>query len=481
MSIKRKTLHGLIWSFMDNFVVLGVSFFIGVILARVLSPREFGLIGMTSFFISLGQSIADSGFMDALIRKKNCTQIDYSTVFYFNIAVGLAWYIILVAISALVASFFNEPQLQILLPVIGLGVIFNALSLIQRTLLTKRLDFKLQTNISIASSMISGIVGLILAMKGFGVWSLVALTLTKNALNTLLLWVWNGWKPIFTINLDSLKELFGFGSKILLVGLINTTYKNIYLAVIGKYISSMELGYYTRADAFNQLPSQNITNVIQRVSYPVLSSIREDIPKLKDGYRKLIKSTMLISFVLMIGMAAISKSMVLTLIGDKWLVSAEYLELLCFVGMFYPLHALNLNMLNVRGRSDLFLRLEIIKKTLAIPTIVVAIYFGVKMMIAVMIINSVIGLFLNSYWSGLFIGYSVMEQINDIFPSFILAISMGILVFLFGLSINMSPIITLFAQIFIGGLFTIGIAELTKLDSYIYLKNILFDQIRKKV
>ena len=480
MSLKQKTLNGLSWSFLDNFVLLGVNFITGIILARLLSPREFGLIGMTTIFIALGQSLADSGFGQALIRKKECTQTDYSTVFFFNIAVGVFWYLLVVTSATTVANFFNEPQLKPLLPILGLGVILSALSLIQTTLLTKRVDFKLQTKISGASSILSGAIGMSLAFKGYGVWSLVALTLSKNALNTLFLWIWNDWKPTLIFDFHSFKEMFGFGSKLLGVGLIDTTYRNIYLIVIGKYFSAIELGYYTRAEALNQLPSQNITSVIQRVSYPVLSSIRDDIPKLKSGYKKLIKSTMLISFVLMVGMAAVAKPLVLALIGEKWLVSAEYLQLLCFVGMFYPLHALNLNMLNVLGRSALILRLEFIKKTLSIPIIIIGIYYGIKLMIMAMIINTLIAYYLNSYWSGRFICYSMLDQIKDIFPSFMLAIFMGSIVFLLGQILHVSPWVALITQIITGSLLTIAIAELVKLDSYLYLKQTLVEQIKKR-
>ena len=481
MSLKQKTINGLIWSFSDNLILLGVNFITGIVLARLLSPREFGLIGMTTIFIALGQSLADSGFGQALIRKKECTQADYSTVFFFNIAVGVFWYLLLVTSATTVATFFREPQLKPLLPILGLGVILNTLSLIQTTLLTKRVDFKLQARISGVSSILSGVIGLVFAFKGYGVWSLVALTLSKNALNTLFLWLWNGWKPSLIFDIYSFKEMFGFGSKLLGAGLIDTAYRNIYLAVIGKYFSAIELGYYTRADAFNQLPSQNITSVIQRVSFPVLSSIREDIPKLKAGYKKLIKSTMLISFVLMIGMSAVAKPLVLALIGEKWLVSAEYLQLLCFVGMFYPLHALNLNILNVLGRSDLFLRLEFIKKALAIPIIIIGINYGIKLMIMAMIINTLIAYYLNSYWSGRLICYSMLDQIKDILPSFILALFMGSIVFYSGQILHVSPWIALIIQIITGCLLTIAIAEVVKLDSYLYLKQTLVEQINKRV
>ena len=481
MSFKQKTLNGLIWSSLDNLILLGVNFITGIVLARLLSPREFGLIGMTTIFIALGQSLADSGFGHALIRKKECTQADYSTVFFFNIAVGVFWYLLLVSLATTVATFFHEPQLKPLLPILGLGVILNTLSLIQTTLLTKRVDFKLQARISGVSSILSGVIGLVFAFKGYGVWSLVALTLSKNALNTLFLWLWNGWKPSLIFDIYSFKEMFGFGSKLLGAGLIDTAYRNIYLAVIGKYFSAIELGYYTRADAFNQLPSQNITSVIQRVSYPVLSSIRDDIPKLKAGYKKLIKSTMLISFVLMFGMSAVAKPLVLAMIGEKWLVSAEYLQLLCFVGMFYPLHALNLNILKVIGRSDLYLKLEVIKKIVAIPIIIIGINYGIKWMIIAMIIHSLIGYYLNSYWSGRFICYSMLDQIKDILPSFMLALFMGSIVFLSGQILHVSPWIALIVQIITGSLLTIAIAELVKLDSYVYIKYTLIEQINKRV
>ena len=356
----------------------------------------------------------------------------------------------------------------------------NALSLIQKTQLTKRIDFKLQTRISAISSVLSGIVAVVLAFKGYGVWSLVTLTLLRYALSTLFLWLWNGWRPTFTFHYNSLKEMFGFGSKMLVSGLIDTVYKNIFLAVIGKYFSAAELGFYTRADTFKQLPSMNFSNVIQRVSYPVLSSISDDIPMLKASYKKLIKSTMLISFVLMIGMAVVAKPLVLTLIGEKWLISAEYLQLLCFVGMFHPLQALNLNMLNVQGRSDLYLRLELITKLLTTPTIIIGIYFGIKVMIVGMIVNTLISYYLNSYWSGVFIGYSMLDQIRDIFPSLILAFCMGAIVFVAGQILHTSPLITLTLQIILGSLITIGIAEFVHLDSYTYLKDTIIQQIKKR-
>ncbi|HBZ26118.1 MAG TPA: flippase [Rikenellaceae bacterium] len=479
MSIKEKTVNGLIWSFIDSFANFGIQFLIGVVLARILSPREFGLIGMLTIFIALSQTFIDSGFSTALIRKKNCTQTDYSTVFFFNLVISLLCYLLLYGFSGAISSFFDEPQLKFLVQVMGIGLILNSFGIIQRAILTKEINFKLQTKISLIASLGSGTIAIAMALKGFGVWSLVALTLCRYALTSVFLWVYTKWQPKLIFCIKSFKVLFGFGSKLLLSSLIDTAFQNIYYLVIGKYFSAVELGFYTRADQFKAMPSQNITTVIQRVSYPILSSMQDDLPQLKEYYRKLIRSTMFITFMLMLGMAAVAKSMIITLIGEKWLPSVVYLQLLCLVGMFYPLHAMNLNILNVQGRSDLFLRLEIIKKSLAVPTIVIGIFWGIKIMIIGMLVNTLIAYFLNSYWSGKMIGYSFTQQVKDILPSFVLAIFVNGIVF----SINFLDITApnlLVLQITIGTLSTFVICELIKFNDYIFIKNIVNQKLFRK-
>lgn len=480
MDLKQKTISGLLWSFIDNIAKRAITFIIGIMLARLLTPREFGLIGMLTIFIVISQSFIDSGFTEALIRKQKCNQTDYSTVFYFNLVVGILLYFLLFISANYISIFFNEPQLEIIVKLLGLGLIIESLTIVQRAVLIKRIDFKLQTKISIISSLISGIIGIVMAFKGFGVWSLVIMTLTGYAFTSFFLWLWNKWKPSWTFNMESFKEMFSFGSKLLLSALLNNIYNNIYLLIIGKYFSAAELGYYTRADQFKNLPSQNINSVIQQVSYPVLAEIQNDIPKLKGAYKKLIRSTMLITFVLMLAMAAIAKSLIIVLIGLKWLPSVIYLQMLCFVGMLYPLHSLNLNMLNVLGRSDLFLKLEIIKKTLAIPAIVVGIMYGIKGLIIGMIITSFISFFINSYWSGKFINYSSIEQIKDVLPSFLLAVFIAIILFFLGEIINVSNFIKMSIQISTGALLFIGISEILRMKDYLYIKNIISEKIKHR-
>ena len=427
--------------------------------------------------MSISQSFIDSGFSQALIRKKHCTQSDYSSVFFFNLIIGIFFYLVLFFTASAISIYFKEPQLKLIVQLLGIDLIINALTVVQFTQLTRRIDFKLQTHITVLASFGSGLISIVMALKGYGVWSLVAKLVAQHAFNTIFLWYWNSWRPSWSFDVRSLKELYSFGSKLFISGLIDSTFTNIYYFVIGKYFSAVELGYYTQADSLQGLPSKNLTNVIQRVSYPVLTSIQANTDRLKSAYEKLIRSTMLISFVLMIGLAAVAKPLVVTLIGTKWLPSVIYLQLLCFVGMFYPLHALNLNLLNVQGRSDLFLRLEIIKKLLAVPIIIIAIFFGIKMLIFGMLVISLIAYFLNSYWSGQLIGYSSLEQLRDILPSFLLALSGGIVAHLTGIFLNLSHLLTLIIQITVSGIFVVCISEILRFSDYLYLKDIVKDKI----
>ncbi|MCK9453169.1 MAG: MOP flippase family protein [Bacteroidales bacterium] len=479
MTLKQKTINGIFWSAIDSFSVQGITFITGIVLARLLTPKEFGLIGMITIFIALSQSFIDSGFSSALIRKKDTTEADYSTVFYFNLIIGLFFFGILIISAPAISNFFNEPQLKNLVQVLGVVLIINSLTIIQRTTLTKRIDFKLQTKISFISSVFSGIVGITMAYNGFGVWSLAFKTISQQGMNSLLLWFWNRWRPTLIFSIQSFKELFSFGSKLLISGLIDTAYRNIYYLIIGKYFSAQELGFYTRAQMFNDLPSKNLNSIMSRVTYPVLAQLQDEPVKLKAGYKRMIKSVMFISMILMAGLAAIAEPLVIKLIGENWRPSIIYLQLLTFVGMMYPLHALNLNMLQVQGRSDLFLKLEIIKKILAVPTIIIGIIWGIKILILGMWVNNIISYYLNSYWSGRFIHYSIREQVSDIVPGFILAISVGLLVYMLGWLMPAGNLVKLIIQILSGGLLTISISEFFKFEAYMEIKNIVLDKLKE--
>lgn len=476
-TLKEKTISGLFWSFIDSFAKQGITFIVGIILARILTPSEFGLIGMLTIFIAISQSFVDSGFSQALIRKKNCTNTDYSTVFFFNLLVSVVFYGLLFIFSGAISRFFGEPLLRPLLQVLGIIVIINAFTIIQRTLLIKRIDFKLQTRVSVISAIISGLISLIMAFNGFGVWSLVGQQVSMFFFTSLFLWIWNRWVPSAEFSTSSFKELFSFGSKLLASGLIDNIYRNIYFLVIGRFFSATALGFYTRANQFKQLPSQTLTVIISRVTYPVLSNMQDNLPRLKTNYQKLIKATMLLTFVLMLGMAAVAEPLIITLIGEQWRPSVVYLQLLCFVGMMYPLHALNLNILQVLGRSDLFLKLEIIKKIIAVPVILLGIFLGIEAMIMGMIVNTFIAYYLNSYWSGSFIKYTILEQIRDIFPSFGVALISALMVFLLGWMLPFGYPLKLIIQVIVGGILVFSVCEITRLEAYMSLREMIFTKI----
>jgi teichuronic acid exporter len=471
-SLKDKTIDGFKWSLIDTFAKQGAQFIFGIILARLLNPIDFGLIGIIIIFIAISDVFIYSGFSQALIRKNNCSQSDYSTVFYFNLIVGVLFYFVLFFSAGSIVSFFKEPKLFYLIRVFGIILIINCIGIIQRTILIKRINFKLLAKISIISTIISGALGVWMAYNGWGVWSLVWKAISQSLVTTLFLWLWTRWRPVFIISISSFRELFDFGYKLLLSGILNTAFRKIYHLIIAKNFSTVELGYYTRADEFKNIPSLHLYGVIGRVAYPALASIQNDNKKLKAGYKKLLRLTMLISFVLMIGLAAVSRPMILTLIGEKWLPSVIYLQILCFVGMLYPLHGFNLDILLIKGRSDLFLRLEIIKNLLIAPTIIIGVYYGIKIMLMLMVVNSCIAFVLNSYWSGKIINYPTTEQIADILPSFIVAVLMGGVVYPLGNFLPFSPMSILIIQIITGALIATCTAYVLCLNTFLELKAI---------
>lgn len=434
---------------------------------------------MIAIFIAVSNSIIDSGFSNALIRKTRIERVDYNTVFYFNLTVSILIYVLLYLAAPAISVFFKEPVLVEVVRIIGWVLIINALAIIPRTQFVREVDFKTQTKVSLISSISSGVIGIGMALGGMGVWSLVGQQLSRQFLNTLFLWVYSKWHPVWEFSTESFKELFGFGSKLLLSGLLDTIFKNIYYIVIGRFYTSAQLGQYTRAEQFNMIFSSNLTSVVQRVSYPVLSSIQEEPERLREAYRKVIKSTMLITFACMLGLAAVAKPLILILIGEKWLPAVYFLQIICFSGMLYPLHAINLNILQVKGRSDLFLKLEIIKKIIAVGPIVVGIFYGIEYMLWGSVLNSFIAYFLNSYYSAGLINYPTSEQIKDILPTFL--ISFVVAAFMWGVSFwDISVYVLLPIQILVGILLALCIYEKLHLDEYLEVKQLVLSALKRR-
>lgn len=454
-SLKQKTTKGLFWSSVERFSNQGMSFFFSVILARMLAPSDFGIIAMITIFFAVAQSFVDSGFSNALVRKTDRREEDFSTCFYFNIGVGIIAYIVLFLIAPLVASFYNQPILSPIIRITGLGVVLNSLCVVQQALFTIKIDFKSQAKVTLSATIISGIVGVVLAYQGYGVWALVWQGVVLSLVRMGLLWLMSKWRPKAGFSKDSFHYLFGYGSKLLASGLLDTIYNNIYPIVIGKFYSPAQLGNYSRALSFAQLPSSNITSILQRVTFPVLSTIQDDIPRLQANYRRLLKLSAFIIFPLMTGLAAVAFPMIRLILTPKWEGCSLYLQIICFALMWYPIHAINLNLLQVKGRSDLFLHLEIIKKIVGVCIMCITIPLGITAMCIGMVASSLISLFINTYYTGKLINIGCLKQMRDLTPIFINSLIMGGIVY-FSIQISDNDILQLSLSIIVGVLSYIG-------------------------
>lgn len=469
--LKDKTVRGVGWSAIDNVSQYAVSFIVSIVLARLLSPDDYGLLGIIAIFTAICTAIINGGFTNALIRKKDVSNDDYNTVFIVNFGVSLFLYVIIFFCSPLIAHFFNRVELVQLTRISSLGIIIGALAIVQQTRLTKRIDFKTQTKITLIAYITSGVVGIVMALLGCGVWSLVAQQLSSQGLRTILLWIFNKWAPQLKFSVKSFKELFGFGWKIMVSGLLDTIWKELYQVVVGKFYSPATLGQYTRAKQFSTLFSSNLTSVIQRVTFPVLSEIQENKQRMISAYRRIIKTTMFITAISMLFLGAISEPLLYCLIGPKWHEAAMYLPLICITGSLYPLHAINLNMLQVQGRSDLFLVLEIIKKIIALGPLFVGAFVGIMPMLYASLFTNIICYFLNSYFTGKHLGYSSWMQIKDIAPSYGIAIMVALSVY-FIKYLPVSPWIVLPIQIVVGLTVFFMICKVFQLEEYKEVKKI---------
>lgn len=370
------TTKGVMWSAIDRFSVQGISFVLSLVIARLITPREYGLIAMLTIFMAIAQSFIDSGFGNALIQKKDRDEVDYSTVFYFNIGISLFLYGILYLCAPLIAKFYNQPILTTVTRWVGLNLIFISLSIVQRTRLNIDLNFKLHAKVSLTSVIISGIIGMALAYRGWGVWSLVLQSLSNNLLTTILLWITTKWHPLLEFSVYSFRRLFSFGSKLLVSGLLHTLYLNLYSLVIGKFYNAADVGFYNRAYTISQYSSTNIVMIITRVIYPIQCAHQDDEKWLEVMFIKYLRITCYIVFPIMGLLAVIAKPLVLIILTDKWLPSASLISILSIAYMLYPLMVINNQMLNVKGRSDLFLKAEIIKKIVAVSILVITLPFG---------------------------------------------------------------------------------------------------------
>lgn len=477
-SIKNKTVRGVGWSLIDNVANYGITFIVGIVLARLLSPDEYGLIGIITIFIAVFNIIVDSGFSTALIRKNDVTDVDYCTVFYINLFISFVLAAVLFVCAPAISAFFERDELTNLARAMSSIVLINALSIVQKTRLTKALDFKTQTKISIIAHILSGGIGIFLAYRGYGVWALVVQQISSRVLTTFLLWFYNHWRPRLVFSFACLKSLWGFSWKLLVAQVINTVWQQMYQVVISKFYQPSTLGQYTRARQFSDIFSSNLTSVIRKVTFPVLSTIQDDKERMLSAYRRIIKDTMYVTFILLFSLAAVSRPLILVLIGEKWLPCVSFLQILCFTVMMYPIEALNINMITVLGRSDRLLFLEIIQKIIAVVPIVFGVFLGIYWMLLGSMVASWINFLIVSHYSGKEIGYLTKHQIKDIAPSFFMAIGVVLPVWLCGL-VPLPSIVVLFIQFVLLTVLFITASKLFKMKEYYDIVGLLRDYFYK--
>ena len=475
----KETSHGFLWSAIERFSVQAVQFIFQIILARLLSPSDYGLIAMLAIFMAIAQAFIDSGFTNALIKKLDRTDKDFSTVFYFNLFISIVIYILLYLGAPFIAKFYRTSDLTDITRVYMLSLPIIALGAIQRTQFTIKVNFRDQAIASFSGALAGGIVGIILATQGYGAWALVGSALATNIVTTIIFWIRSTWRPRWEFSIVSLRTMFSFGSKLLFSGLLNTAYTNLYQFVIGRRFSKQDLGYYSRADQFAQFPSSNITGIMQRVTYPILCTIADDDEKLLAAYRQYIKLAAYIIFPLMIGLAAIAKPLINVVLGQKWQFASIILQILCFSYLWYPIHAINLNLLMVKGRSDLFLRVEIIKKVVGICILLIVMNFSVELMAIGNVASSFIALFINTYYTKKMIGYGIRDQVKDILPCLILSISSCVPAFVLSQLFPNNGLIMLLSIVFAVVIYLL-ISNIMKIDEFMLVKSSLVTLVQNR-
>jgi teichuronic acid exporter len=464
--LKKKSVSAVAWSALDVFMRQGVQFAIGVVLARLLAPEEFGIIAMLGLFIGLASAFADSGFSSALIQKKEVTDEETSSVFYFNVLAGLVMAVCLCAGSPWIAHFYQMPILKPLTCAMALNLFLGSFGSVHWALLNRELDFRTQMRISVVSGVISGIFAVVLATLGWGVWSLVAQTLISTVISTVGLWWCRPWRPRLLFRFAALWSLLRFGSYLLFSALLDTAYNRFYTLIIGKLYSARALGYYSRADSTQQLPANLIATIVGRVAFPIFSAAAGDKNLLHRGMRKAVESLMLVNLPVMLGLLAVSRVLVLTIFGEKWLPCVPYLQVLCLAGILWPLHIINLNLLKALGHTNLFFRLEIIKKLTGIITLLVTAKISILAMAWSQVLLGIGSYFLNAYYSGVYVNYPASRQLRDIFPLFVASIFMFVCVWPFTLISSLPSPALLILQVLTGGAIYFGSCAFLKFRAF---------------
>lgn len=428
MSLVKQAKQGMVWTFLQQFSVQLINFVVQIAMARILLPSDYGLIAMLTIFISVAQTLVDSGMTTSVIREKEIKAIDYSTVFFTNLLISLTVYTIVFFIAPFVGFFYKQPILVDILRVYAISFVINAFVAVHLAKFTKELKFKKQFAYQVPSTIIGAISGFTFAYYGHGVWSLVYMNLVQTSVYALSLWIFSGWIPGFTFSKERFKHHFSFGYKLTLSGLLNTVYLNLYRIIIGKAFSPAQVGYFTQADNMRNLPVMQLSNVLNKVTYPLFAKIDDDL-QLKKAYKTVMSLVLSLSALLMLGLLLVAKPLFLILLGDKWMPAVPFFQILCIASMMLPIGTYNLNILKVKGRSDLFLKVEIIKKIIGTICLFAAVPFGIEAIVWSLCITNIFFAYLNGFFSGKLINYLMLEQFKDSFRVVIVAIIPAIVIY----------------------------------------------------
>lgn len=420
--LKNKTVKGVSWSFAEQFLTRGFNLVIGIILARLLSPTDFGLVGMLGIFIAISQLFIDGGLASALIREKNPSEKDFSTVYIVNMTLGVVFYFLLFFSAPLIADFYHQPLLRNLLRATALILVINPLASIHNTLLVIRVDFRSKMIISVANSLIAGTVGILCAYKGLGPWALVGQSITSAIVATLLTLAFVRWMPRLVFSKDSFRRLFSYSSRLLGSQLIQTIYTNVYPLIIGKKYTASDVGYFSRAGQFPNMTSTAFTSAMSQVAFPIMSQIQDDNERLISVYEKYIQVFCFLTFPVLMGLCGCARPLTSFLLTDKWLPCVPLMQIICFSYLPTGIAQLNLNLFYVKGRSDLVLRMEIIKKALMFGVLIISMFFGIKAICYGLVFNALIDFFYGAFYTKRILGYSPLRQLKIVFPYILLSL-----------------------------------------------------------
>lgn len=475
---KMTVISNLVWRFAERCGAQLVSFIVSIVLARILAPEDYGTIALVTVFTAILQVFVDSGLGTALIQKKDADEIDFSSVFYFNFVVCLILYLGMFAAAPFIADFYGDVTLVPVIRILSLTIVISGVKGIQQAYVSRNMLFKRFFFSTIGGTIFSAVLGIAMAYAGFGIWALVAQQLSNTFIDTLILWITVRWRPTKSFSWTRLKYLLSFGWKLLVSSLLDTAYNNLRNLIIGKMYSSSDLAFYNQGDKFPKVIVTNINASIDSVLLPTMSSAQDDKERVKQMTRRAIKTSTYVMAPLMMGLAFCAEPIVSLVLTDKWLPCVPFLRIFCTTYMFWPVHTANLNAINAMGRSDWFLRLEIIKKIMGMTILLSTMWFGVMAMAYSLLLSSVLSQIINSWPNRKLLDYGYLEQVRDFAPGILLAVIMGICVYFISF-LHLSTIVTLLIQFIVGAAIYIGVSAILKLEEFEYLLGMVKSFLKK--